>query len=61
MRGRLAPLICTRIKIDLNEVYFVAYIKEEPKLRQWKACQTFPVLERKDKGRKRCLLSAKMA
>lgn len=39
MRGRLAPLICTRIKIDLNEVYFVAYIKEEPKLRQWKACE----------------------
>ena len=39
MRGRLTPLIFTRIKIDLVEVYFVAYIKEEPKLRQWKACE----------------------
>lgn len=46
MRGRLASRICTRIKIDLVEVYFVAYIKEESKLRQWKAYQTFPVLER---------------
>ena len=31
------------------------------KLCKWKACSTFPVLERKDKGRKLCLLSAKMA
>ena len=43
----MASRICTRIKRDLDEVSFVAYIKEEPKLRQWKACQSFPVLERK--------------
>ena len=31
------------------------------KFHKRKACSTFPVLERKDKGRKRCLLLAKMA
>ena len=30
------------------------------KLHQWKACETFPVLERKDKGRKLYLLSVRI-
>ena len=30
------------------------------KLHQWKACETFPVLERKDKDRKLYLLSVRI-
>ena len=34
-------------------------IRRMQKLHKWEACSTFPVLEKKDKGRKRCLLSVR--
>ena len=56
MRGRLAPLICTKDKNRPQRGLFCCIYKrkEEPKLRQWKACQTFPVLERK--GNVECIM-----